>query len=245
MPLKTWDTKAEWDANYRIGAEGATGRTRHGPEVKLNYARSVVMPYCQARAEGMPTLFGWSAPGPTIVIVGAAFGWTVEALEALGYTSVVGTDISTYVHTEKAATEEADIEAAITVAGLDPSTGEGAALKARFFDGGNRTRTSRSVLDEDGTTNTSRKNIKSALGLGNGDTIDWAITEGVLSSLSDLEAQALSEDAHLYAANIAHFVHTPSAIGVNKPGFSWKTLAEWKVLIPADIFVDIGTYETV
>ena len=35
---------------------------------------------------------------------------------------------------------------------LDPSTRDGASLKALFFDGGNRTRTSRGILNETGAT---------------------------------------------------------------------------------------------
>lgn len=79
MPLKTWNTKADFDAAYRVGAEGQWGHPSTRPEVKLNYSRFWQMPDARIRVQGIANAMGWTAPGPAMVIVGAGFGWLAEA----------------------------------------------------------------------------------------------------------------------------------------------------------------------
>ena len=241
MPLKDWGLKQTWDEAYSIGAEGDTGHSGSRPEVKLNYHRAVMWPYCQNRAVGISQSLGWTPPGPTIVIVGAGFGWTAEALEQMGFTRVVALDISTYIQGNKDATEEADIDAKITGVGLNPSAGEGLALKQRLHDGGPRARASRGVRNEDGAGGASRNRIRQALGLTGAQDVDWGVSESVLESLTDAEAQQASSVAHQFCTAVAHYVVTTRE--GNHPGYNWHSGVEWKALIPFDVFIEAGTFQ--
>lgn len=237
MPRKDWDLKATWDEAYNFGAEGLWGHPNTRPEVRLHYCRGIKRPDADIRADRLATALGWISPGPTIVIVGAGFGWTVEALEDLGFDRVVGLDLSTYINDNHNGTEEAEIDAEISVVGLDPSTGRGAEIKTRFFDGGPRGRSSRGVKNESGLTGGSRNRIRQALGLSGGQDIDWAVSESVLESLDDSEAVQVSNVAHNYATNVAHIVYTPRS-GQHE-GYNWKTLEDWKLLLPNDTFIGL------
>ena len=240
MPLKDWNLQATWDAAYSIGAEGDTGHPSTRAEVKLGYHRAAMLPYCRMRAAGITQALGWTPPGPSIILVGAGFGWTAEALEALGYTRVLSLDVSTYVQGTKAGTEATEVDARIVGVGLDPAAGEGAALRARFLDGGARARASRGVLNEDGNSGQSRGRIRQALGLAGNQKADWGVSESVLESLTDAEAQQASSIAHQYCTQVAHYVVTLRE--GNHPGYNWKTLEAWKTLIPADAFIEAGTF---
>lgn len=242
MPLKTWDTKADWDAAYRIGAEGDVGHPNTRTEVRLHYHRATKGGTLHAAQ--LFAALGWTPPGPTILIVGAGFGWTAEALETLGFTAVVGIDISTYIQDNKDGTEDAEIDAEIVAVGLDPASGEGLDIKNRIIarggGAGNRCRNSKGVLNENGKTGGSRGRIKQALGLSGNDRIEWVVSESVLESLTDTEATDASADASAIGNNTVHFVYT---LRVNQlAGFNWKTLEDWKTLIPGDTFVEAGSY---
>ncbi len=243
MPLKDWNLKSTWDEAYDFGAEGLWGHPNTRDEVRLHYCRGIKRPDANIRASRLATALGWMPPGPTIVIIGAGFGWTVEALEDLGFDRVVGLDISTYINDNHDSTEEAEINTEISAVGLNPAIGRGAEIKARFFDGGTRGRSSRGIKNEDGRTGGSRGRIKQALGLTGGQDVDWAVSESVLESLDDSEAVQASNLAHNYAITIAHGVFTPNA-GAHA-GFNWKTLEAWKSLLPNDTFIELNTYNVV
>ena len=240
MPLRDWNLKATWDAAYSIGAEGDVGHSGSRPEVKLHYHRRVMGPVCQTRAVGIAQALGWVAPGPSLIIVGAGFGWTAEALEQMGFTRVLSLDISQYVQGNKDGTEEAEIDAEIVGVGLTPGIGEGQALKQRLFDGGVRSRATRGVLNEDGAGGASRGRIRQALGLAGNQQANWGLSESVLESLTDAEAVNASGIAHQYCTNVAHYVVTLRE--GNQPGYNWKSLADWKLLIPIDSFIEAGTF---
>ncbi len=236
MPLVSFDTKADFDAAYRKGAEWDSDRPNNRPEVMLHYHRDVMRPTCQVRADGLISEFQWPLT-TRILIVGAGFGWTAECFEDAGYTAVVSTDISLYVQNNKAGTEEAEINAAISAVGLDPATGPGLALKNKRFDGGVRARANNGVHDENLSNNGSRNRIRSVLG-----DIDVAISEAVLSTLTDVEAVEVSSRAHAInnTLDVIHYVVTLR--DGRDPGYNWKTLEDWKLLIPADTFVEAGTF---
>lgn len=240
MPLKDWNQKSTWDAAYSFGAEGEWGHPNTRDEVRLHYHRGIKRPDADTHASRLASALGWTPPSPTILIVGAGFGWTVEALEDQGFLTVVAIDTSTFVQGNKDSTEEAEIDAEITLVGLDPASGRGAQIKAKYFDGGNRSRASRGVLDEEGNNGGSRSRIKQALGLSGNDQIEWVVSEAVLESLDDAEAVDGSTRLHIIGDNIAHFIH-PLRQG-NHPGFNWKTLEDWKTLLPNDTFIEAGTY---
>ena len=240
MPLKDWNLQATWDAAYSIGAEGDTGHSGSRAEVKLGYHRAAMLPYCRNRAVGIAQALGWTPPGPSIVLVGAGFGWTAEALEALGYTRVLALDVSQYVQAMKGGTEAADVDARIVAVGLDPAAGPGQALKQRLVDGGPRVRATRGVLNEDGAGGASRGRIRQALGLAGNQKADWGVSESVLESLTNAEAAGAASIAHEFCVAVAHYVVTTR--DGNQPGYNWQTLAEWKLLIPADTFIEAGTF---
>lgn len=237
MP-KDFNTKQAFDESYRIGAEPG-GHPAGRREVKLGYCRAVMLPYARARAGGIVAAMGWDAPWPRLVIVGGSFGWLGEMLETEhGFTQVVSTDVSRYVQAEKDNTEEADIDAALVAVGLDPTVGEGAMVKGRLFDGGNRTRASRGVVNENLKTGGSRNRVKNLLGGG----VDWVLSENVLENLADAEVVTASAPLRQLGAGVVHLI-TPLRPGQTQdPDFNWKTLEGWKVLLPADTIVEIGSF---
>ncbi len=247
MPLKTWDTKADWDAAYKFGAEGDVGHTNTHAEVILHYNRIFKAGQeAVTHATRLTAALGWTAPGDTILIAGSGFGWTAEALEGLGFATVVGTDVSTYIQGNKATSEDADIDAAISDVGLDPASGEGLEIKTRILarsgGTGNRQRNSRGVLDEDGKNGGSRGRIKQALGLQGNERIEWVVTEAVIESLTDAEVLSGSNDAGIIGNNTVHFFYPLRANGNQLDGFNWKSLEDWKLLVPGDTFIEAGTY---
>lgn len=242
MPRKVYNTKADFDEDYSIGAESGLLRPNNRPEVRLNYNRFVMLPYCTRRAAFLASHFAWPTD-TTIVLAGAGFGWTAEMLEVNhGYTNVISIDTSPWVQSQKDTNEEAEIDAAIAAVGLDPANGEGLALKATLnADSGNRRRTARDILSEGANNNGSRNRIRQALG---GLDIQVGITEDVLTVLDDDECVELSNGLHAFspATAIIHLVSVRQEQGQN-PAYNWKALADWKALLPADTFVAIGSQE--
>ena len=245
MPLKTWDTKADWDAAYSFGAEGDVGHPNTRDEVRLHYHRATKAGANSLdHATRLAAALGWTAPGPTILIVGAGFGWTAEALEGLGFLTVVGTDLSAYIQSNKDGTEDAEIDAEISAVGLDPASGEGLAIKGRLIARGggvgNRSRASRGVIDEDGKNGGSRGRIKQTLGLSGNQQIEWVVSESLIESLTDAEVVDGSNDMGIIGNNTAHFFYPLR--DNQQAGFNWKSSEDWKLLIPGDTFVEAGSY---
>ena len=164
-----WE-KPDFDGAYRTYIDRYFNRdhpevpqdpNQTGPVI-LHYHRWFVAPIMQAMWARLAPILN-IPPSSNVLIVGAGFGWGVEAFMAeTGVTSCVGIEISAYVNAEKDNTEEAEIDAAITAAGLDPASGRGAAIKAYCYDG--QPRTNVVVLNENMQTNQSRNAIRSALG---------------------------------------------------------------------------------
>lgn len=155
-------TKADYDALYSIRvSRHFDGRSPGENEVRINYHRWGMAPIlAQQWATLQPVLL--IQPTDKVCVVGAGFGWGIEALVAESGATVVGVDISDYVMAEKDNTEEAELRAAIAAAGLDPDTGKGAIILAGIYDG--QPRSNVVILNEDMQTNQSRNAIKSAIG---------------------------------------------------------------------------------
>lgn len=240
MPVVSFDTKADYDAAYRLRAEDGHPGTRQ--RVKLNYHRAVMYPLCEARATALVNHFAW--PTTTrILVVGAGFGWLAEALETNhGYSNVITADVSSWIQSAQDTDEEADVDAAISAVGLDPASGEGLALKNQLHTPGNRRRHSRPIEDESLRNQGSRNRIRSLLG-----DINVGISEDVLPTLSDAEILDVSSD--IDAINQAvqieriHLVHVLDPTGNQDAGYNWHTLAEYKALLPNDTFMAIGSWE--
>jgi hypothetical protein len=155
-------TKADYDALYRIRVSRYFGGVQAGQEsIWLNYHKYGIKPILEARWAKVAPLLN-IASDELVAIVGAGFGWGVEAFIAETGCTTVGIDISDYIAAEKDNTEEAEIRAAIIAAGHDPDSGHGAAVLAGVYDG--QPRSNVIVLQEDMSTNQSRGNIRAALG---------------------------------------------------------------------------------
>lgn len=246
MPFKTYTTKADFDADYDVGAE-RNGHPNTRSEVRLHYCRAVLYPVVQQRAKGIVQAMGWTAPGPVLVVVGAGFSWLAEVLETeYGFTRVVGIDTSPYIQSDKNNDEAPDYDAAITAVGLNPSTGEGASVKtglvARAGGAGPRCRASRGVLNQDGNTQQSRNAIRSALGLSGNNQPDWLLSELVLDALTDADFLNLSTRLRAWVPNVAHYTTTNDGSHVVDGTWNAHTLEEWKALQPLDVFIDKVTF---
>lgn len=227
-------TKELFDLAYNLGAE-PEGHPNDRPEIRLGYNRAVMYPMCQRRAQFFNEHFKLDATTP-VVVVGAAFGWTVEALGALGV-PVVGTDISEFVHGRKDTSEDEDIVRAIQVAGLDPTKGEGLKHFGRLRNGGVRTRGV--VLNETNADAASRSRVRAAL---KNKQPALVISEDVMTSLTDQEALTLRAQMAEYGAPLCHFV-TENANPEPPFSFNSKDIAGWKALFLNDTIVADGTYK--
>lgn len=83
MPIKPYNTKAEFDEDYD------------------SYTREAQFPVHLRHAEKYVEILKLK-PIDKIAIIGCGFGWTVEALELMGFQSVAGVDKSNYILSELA-----------------------------------------------------------------------------------------------------------------------------------------------
>lgn len=247
MPYKEYNTKADYDSEYSIGVEGLWGHSNR-PEIRLHYSRIILYPHAVARAQGIATAMGWTVPGPTLVVVGAGFSWLAEAFEGIGFTRVVGIDVSPYIQADKDVDALTDLDAEIIGVGLDPASGEGLSRKNQIitaygYTPGNKTRASRGCLNEHGKTQQSRNQIRQALGLSGNQQPDWLLTENVIERMFDSEIVQDSNDLKAWVPNLAHYVQTVDASHPDGPDWNAKTLAQWKTLLPNDTIIEAGTFQ--
>jgi len=239
MPLRTYDTKADFDALYDIGAEGAWGHPNTRPEVRLHYNRSVMLPILRDQGKNMARVLGWTA-GTRLVVIGCGFGWSLEAYEEGGL-NVIGTDMSAYIQANKTLNEDDDLRTAIRAVGLVENAADGLTLfNALRGDGGPRAKKAAAILNEDGGSGGSRSRIRSAIG---GAPYSFEVhTEAVLESLTNAECTKLSGFLHqLSTGRISHLVYSTDL--PDDGTWNRKTVAEWKALLPNDVFVRVGTWE--
>jgi len=241
MPLKTWDTKADFDAAYSIGAEGLDGHPSNRTEVRLHYHRSVLGGSAQRIADHFVTYLTPANFNRRFVIVGGGFGWTADELIIRGFTNVIVVDTSAYIQVEKDSNDEAEIRAEIMLVGLDPDMGRGAVLLARHKTTGPR-RGTILILNEDISTTAGRNAVKAAVS-GNPQII---VTETVMESLTDAEAVQLDADMNAFSGQqkTAHLVYTlDDDPATQDSGYNWKVLADWKLLIPGAAWIDASKGE--
>lgn len=295
MPYKTYNTKADYDEDYRISVGLIREPDATIRSVNLNYHRGALLPGVYYRAMRIGNVLGWlsytqenivpsaielatwnevlpeqvyvrtdsptacvlyrrqgewdegeyfsitvNTPAVRVILVGAGFSWTAEAFEDFGFTNVVGIDTGTYVQANKDTSEEAEIDAAITAIGLDPTTGPGKKFKDRSHKPGNRSRASRGVLNEDLKTGGSRNRVKQAINNG----VDCVLTEELVNNYTDAEIVDISNTylhhSALDGAMVVHYVTTTRP--GNAVNLNWKTLEEWAALLPLDVFIESGTF---
>lgn len=231
MPIADWDDPATWARWYSVSPRKLPKKTLEG-EIRLTYSRVALQPHAAKRAAALEAAFGWTtAVDPTIGIMGAGYGWTVEALEALGYTRVVGADISTYIQDRHDLTEEADIDAAITAAGFDPTSGSGLAHKDSIWtDPGNQGRSSRGVKNEDASTPGSRNRLKASIGLGPQDDVDWLLSEYLVETATDAEILSQLATYDQLGTNLVHIIAGVDG-SRSEPDGNWKGVAGWRTFL--------------
>lgn len=214
-------TKADYDLNYDIGAEGEWGYPNTRAEVRLHYNWGIMQPLQQKWWANLVPLLGITA-ADRVCVIGAGFGWGVEALlaEAPGVTAI-GIDISDYINAEKGTDEDADLDAAITAVGLDPATDRGAQIKTRFRRDGPRAKVT--ILQEDLSNNGSRNRVRNAIG---GLDPTWIITEDTVQTMPDAELTQYTGYANDFTgAQVVHFLSGPG-------GAPWRTPAQLLALSP-------------
>jgi hypothetical protein len=176
-------TKADFDNQYDIGAEGEWGHPGGTTEIRVHYQRKVL----QDRVAGM-----WSALIPVIplvasdivVIAGAAFGWSADYVAgALPGINIVGVDISDYVEASKDADDTSEIEEYIAIAGVPSGDIRAQRVRAKYTSPGVNKAT-QVVLNEDMKTNQSRNKVRQALG---NNTPTHVITEDMIQVFTDPE----------------------------------------------------------
>ncbi len=158
-------TKADYDSNYRYQVErrmpgGGPPPAEGRLPVYIRYHKLFMQPILASMWATLQPILNISSTD-NVCVVGVGFGWGVEALIAETGATVVGIDISDYIATAPS-TEEAELRAEVTAAGLDPDTGRGLDVMNFIYDAQPRTNTI--VLQEDAKNNQSRQNIRAALG---------------------------------------------------------------------------------
>jgi hypothetical protein len=231
VPIGDWDDPATWDQYYTLLPRRIT-KPATETDITMHYCRCGLYHTFVALADKVESALGWTPPGGTVLIYGCAYGWMIEALEAKGYTRVVGADPSGYIQGRHDQTEEADVDAAITAAGMDPATGRGALHKAGLYgdDPGPRGRSSRGVKDEEGITVGSRNRLKSAVGLGSQDDFDWVLSENLIESLTDAEIAQVLPHYDAIGLNSVHIISVTDPSKPVDPG-NWKTTAQWRAFL--------------
>ena len=224
-------TKELYDLAYESNAE-PDGHPNNRPGIRLHYNRYVMYPEMLRRAQQLVQILGLTL-ADRILIVGCGFGWTAEALAGMGYT-VVGTDVSSYIQNNKTLSEDTEISDAITAVGLSPSSGEGLLHFNRLKGDGQRTKVP--ILNEDSMSNASRNRVKRALG-----DATVAITEDLVTSLSDAECAQLQNAIEQYANGIRVVHFLTEFANPNAPFFfNSKSLEDWKLIFPTSTVIADG-----
>ena len=214
MPLKTWDTKADFDACYNIGLE-PDGHPNTRPEVRGNYERRALFNAADHRLDSVTPrwtklLDEYQWPLDTsILVLGCGFGWAIEFLEARGYTDVWGVDSSAYIQSMKDT--------------INPGDGIAHSLVPDKISPADLTVPSEvnSFLQE----------------AGHQSGFQVVVTEHVLSSWSDEEVTGMSaflRGLKLVSQNGGAVIHLEQDGDARLPGFNWHTIAEWQALLPND-----------
>jgi len=159
-------TKADYDANYRYHVErrmpgGGPPPAEGRPGVVIRYHRLFMKPILVSMWAKLQPILNILATDD-VCVVGAGFGWGVEAVIAETGATVVGIDISDYIAAEQSSTEEAELRAEVAAAGLDPDTGRGLEVMSFIYDA--QPRSNVVVLQEDMSSSQSKQAIRTALG---------------------------------------------------------------------------------
>ena len=128
-------TKEQYDTLYRfrVSRYFTDSQPPGTSPIYLHYHKWPMLPILQKRWQLLAPVLN-IAPTELVCIVGAGFGWGVDAFTQETGCTTIGLDISDYVDAAKAETEEAEIRQAIIDAGHDPDSGHGAVVLAATCD---------------------------------------------------------------------------------------------------------------
>ncbi len=232
----TYETQADWDFLWEVGAEGAWGHPNTRSEIRLNYHRFVIKPIQRRQALELQEALGWTST-TRLLIWHCGFCWIGEVLEdELGLQQVIGIEHSAYIQDAKSTNEDADLATKVEDVGLSTSSSDGLTLFNAFRNNGNpRSLRPANILNEPLDTSASRNKVRDLMG-GPGYEI---MTHEFLASLEDAEIIALG--ALLDKATngrISHLVDTSAGCC-----FIGRTLDEYKALIPGHFFISTSTFE--
>ena len=222
-------TKADYDDAYQFRAERSFGGRDPGrAEVTVNYVRWAIQPILADMWARLAPILN-IASTEHVLIVGCGFGWGAEAFIAETGANTIGIEISDYIESEKANTEEADIRASIAAVGLDPDIGRGLELMGHLYDA--QPRASGIVFKEDMSTITSRQNIREALG-NNWPSV--VVFEDIISEPTlDAEITQAKNNCNLFPGN-------QRVIWITPRGYPGRTLAELQTLTGAEVITRDG-----
>lgn len=236
MPVldQPW-TQKDYEESYDGSFEPFGIKDNERKAVRLGYHRHVQMGKFDERWKRLAVHLS-AAPTHRIAIVGSGFSWGAEcANNGLGLTCCP-CDSSDYIDQHKGLTEEADIRARMTVAGLDPDSAEGQRYLGVVCDFQPRTRVQ--MDKQDLRTKGSRTQFKNAFAVSS-----WThvVSEDVISCLSDATVVTFCQniESMMPSSTIVHLV-TPLGIGArgtiedHDPGYNWKTLDDWRTFLDAN-----------
>lgn len=231
----TLDIPREWLTTTADVPEG--GVIYVVPEIRVNYLSAVLRPGTYRVIDALVAALGIPA-GATVAVIGCGMGWEVERLNELDF-DAVGSEISAWVQSAKTTDESLDVDAALIAAGYDPAVGEGAVQRADML-AEPRSKVPDLVVDADVTNNSGRNAVKqkTKAKVKGGDSMDWAISIGVMQTLSDTEATALNDGMLALATNVAHYITVLPEVQ-NSP-WNKKTAEEWKTLLSPALIVPHG-----
>jgi hypothetical protein len=232
-----------------MGAERAWGKPGGRPEVRLNFHKFTTLPNERIRAARLAAALGWDI-NTRLCVYGCGFGWILIGFWEQGIQQIQGIENSPYIHANLALNEDAEIQAAIEAVGLMVNTGDGLTLFNAMRDDGNpRGLLPTRVRDVDISSNQQMNQLRQILGGAGAEVITCG--EFTLNRLTDQEAIALSGNlGKLQPSRIVHFIN-PNWGAIEHPttgdpiALNAKTAEEWKVHLPNDTFVELGTYRVV
>ena len=248
MPLQDWNLKATFDGAYGFNAE-SDGHPITRAGVRLRYHHGAMSNIAATVAAYFDNYFGPAAYNQRFVIVGGGFGWIAGELLDRGFTNIVVGETSTYILAEMDNSDEQEVRDACSTVGLDPNGARADELVSRWARPGVPRRRRKGVaedvliLDADISTSAGRTALRSAVG-GNPQIV---VSEEVIGCLDDAEAIQFAAYCQAWGGQqtVVHLVTPLMPDNPQDAGYNWKTLAEWKLLIPSDIFIDAVTGEVV
>ena len=220
MPLKTWNSQTAFDTHYDVSGE-PEGHPNTRSEIRIHYHRKVMFPWFERHIPDLIRVLGLQ-PSHRIVIIGCAFGWSIEVFNSLGFLNVVGTDTSPYIQVAKLIPEDNELA---LLAGAEFVS------KVSAREGLPRTLVPTKILDENIGNNASRNRVRTALG----GTPHFTISEGVMESLTNNEAVSLSSNMRSLGGTVVHRVTFPLSIS----GYNPNTPEQWKALLSPDLIVRV------